>query len=110
MTRISTVRDLAKKIGATIDYLDGNLDFVVDAPQGHHWSCDPGLHGLVCTQWEEGEPCEIRYADVVSRMKQGVTPCVAGCEVCAEFAPESEEARKYRLAPAWRRGPGRIEG
>jgi hypothetical protein len=72
------VFQLAEELGAcfTINSTD-RLDVEVEAPRHKTWSCDPGVHCLVGSQWDGQSQAEV-WADLLDRMQDGVEDC-EGC-------------------------------
>jgi hypothetical protein len=71
---------LAKRLGAEVTINStGRLDVHVEAPRHQTWSCDPGIHCLVGSQWDGQTQTEV-WEDLFDRMQDGVE----ACEGCAE--------------------------
>ena len=97
MTTRQRVENLAKKLGATIEFDHTEPHIYADAPKGMCWSCDPGLHGLVAVP-EEGETIESRWKDIYDRMKFGIEEC--RCSECKEPPAKTFDMPEYMRAVA----------
>lgn len=92
MATLKKIQALADKIGATLrdESIAGHtVEFTCEAPKGHVWSCDGGIHELVA--WQNAGPWGRKdlYADLFERMEYGVEICaIPECEWCN---PEDQE-------------------
>lgn len=74
------VMSLAKKLDARIEIGSGHpFEIEAEAPKGHHWSCDPGVHVLVSSVWDDEMPADM-WDDIGNRMDLGIEKCFEDCE------------------------------
>jgi hypothetical protein len=81
MATLKEVRRLAREIGATVeDTRDGGThECRVEAPDGFYWA-EGSVHEMVDCSYRPWKP---DYADLLSRMKYGVTKCTdPDCDWC----------------------------
>jgi len=68
---LADVRRKAKVLGATVH--DMGSDYNIEAPEGFTWACEPGLHELVMTLWDDETWGDGKaYADALERMEYGI--------------------------------------
>lgn len=87
--------DLAKRLGASIEWHDGGRIFTINvsAPRGKHWS-DGAVHELRV----EGCPTsgldrDNMFVDVLRRMEVGLEDCDLNDQACADYAfDDNQEA------------------
>jgi hypothetical protein len=80
-TNRQKVLALLKEYGASL-VTDRDDEIEVEAPAGMVWRCDTSLHALVASRWDD-ECKDDLWADVLGRMKYGVTQCTEpDCEWC----------------------------
>ena len=88
MTRKQFVLDMAKRMGATVEYERhpswGYTTVMVEAPAGHVWKADTSVHELVSSNDHAAEV----WHEMAERMAYGVVPCtILHCEWCTEREP-----------------------
>ena len=71
---------LAKKFGAVLEVSNEHpFEIEAIAPRGHHWVCDPGVHALVSSVWDDETEADM-WDDIAKRMDSGVEKCFEDCE------------------------------
>lgn len=61
------------------------IDAEVWTPKGRSWACDPGLHVIVGSQWDDEKAGDV-WQDMYDRMSIGTVSC--SCHEC--ITPEEE--------------------